>query len=866
MIATADQILHTLSKIPIFCHLPADSLELLLKHAETVVFKIDEVVFQEGDIGDAIFVILKGSVRILATSREGHEVILASLEENSYFGEQAMLPGNEDNLRNATVVATDLSELLRITRTEFQTVLRKHDVLVEMLHDVGKQQIHNRLMRQSGVFRSLPLSFDSKWLEKKSYADGETVYCEGDRGEHFYLITEGIAQVIQNDSNTGKANLLKRLGVGGYFGELALIDNVPRTATIQAEGTLQVLRLSGECFLEMYRQTPALRDYMKHFRGFYNLSHIGMVITQHASSLMDMDSVTTIYHSSNGIGFTTNKVVDQPIFSMSQVGMTETNCKVLRYEQSAKGLSRELYLNQGRIVGITAIGTWLDLGRVHNLVFNQSRLWPWQKALFLQQGELWLDRDHPDFRDNTIVCHCVGVTRGTLNRAVAEGYDTVQKLAQKTGASTVCGACAPVLAEIVGASDLEPAILVGIIPVNERVKSFRFKPKNATIQPHLPGQHIRVEAKIEGRWIQRSYTLTSSSDQREFYEITVQIENQGLFSTWLHQHITQTNEIRLSAPQGRFHVDTNQSSPVICFCGGIGITPALAIARTFDKTASPRPLYIDYSAPTRKNFAYAEELQAIADRTETIRINLRATDERGRLSTEAVTKVVQKYPNADYYLCGPKPFEQAAHKHLITAQITDDKIHIEHFAPPSGNKPVNSHLHGAKLLLTASITTLILSLAFLLIGPIPPTNSVHIPLQWDSLWTNSISRQISGFTILILAILGMAISLRKRCRKISFLNYAWWRIFHIITALFATAVLFVHTGLALGSGFNFLLLTTFLGLVIVGATTGILTFLDNYLPHQITQRAKGWLTYLHIAFSWPLPVLLLIHIISVYYY
>ena len=50
------------------------------------------------------------------------------------------------------------------------------------------------------------------------------------------------------------------------------------------------------------------------------------------------------------------------------------------------------------------------------------------------------------------VCNCTGVTRGTLGEAVAGGCRTVEALAARTGASTVCGSCRPLLAQLAGGS------------------------------------------------------------------------------------------------------------------------------------------------------------------------------------------------------------------------------------------------------------------------------------------------------------------------------------------------------------------------------------------------------------------------------
>jgi MFS family permease len=72
---------------------------------------------------------------------------------------------------------------------------------------------------------------------------GDRVVAEGDRGDCFYLIADGNATVSVGD------RLVGTLGPGEYFGEIALIRDVPRTATVQARTALRLLALDGEIFL-----------------------------------------------------------------------------------------------------------------------------------------------------------------------------------------------------------------------------------------------------------------------------------------------------------------------------------------------------------------------------------------------------------------------------------------------------------------------------------------------------------------------------------------------------------------------------------------------------------------------------------------
>lgn len=82
-------------------------------------------------------------------------------------------------------------------------------------------------------------------------APGETIVSDGDPGDFLYVILGGRAKALS--SATSRA-----LGTGDYFGELALIDRQPRSATIVATTELHVMRLPSHSVLKLARRHPTL--------------------------------------------------------------------------------------------------------------------------------------------------------------------------------------------------------------------------------------------------------------------------------------------------------------------------------------------------------------------------------------------------------------------------------------------------------------------------------------------------------------------------------------------------------------------------------------------------------------------------------
>jgi CRP-like cAMP-binding protein len=83
---------------------------------------------------------------------------------------------------------------------------------------------------------------------------GKLVVEEGEAANSFYVIVDGSAKVIRR----GSERALKRLGPGDHFGELALLDSGPRTVSVIAETTLDVIRIDRPGFRRLLLSEPAV--------------------------------------------------------------------------------------------------------------------------------------------------------------------------------------------------------------------------------------------------------------------------------------------------------------------------------------------------------------------------------------------------------------------------------------------------------------------------------------------------------------------------------------------------------------------------------------------------------------------------------
>ena len=119
-----------LATVPLFAGLDADGLESLRREMRVRRFRRGEVIFHQGDPGDALFIVQSGLVKISLPGETGDEAILATLRPGDFFGELALLDGGS---RSASAEAVERSVLLVVTRAELLRLLRSEEQVAEAL-------------------------------------------------------------------------------------------------------------------------------------------------------------------------------------------------------------------------------------------------------------------------------------------------------------------------------------------------------------------------------------------------------------------------------------------------------------------------------------------------------------------------------------------------------------------------------------------------------------------------------------------------------------------------------------------------------------------------------------------------------------
>lgn len=118
-------------QVPLFAGLEDEDLESLIAVANRRKYPKDGVIFFENDVGDALFMILSGRIKVTILSDDGREIILAMLSDADFFGEMSLL---DNEPRSATAISLQETEMVVLHQRDFLTIVEKRPrVLINLL-------------------------------------------------------------------------------------------------------------------------------------------------------------------------------------------------------------------------------------------------------------------------------------------------------------------------------------------------------------------------------------------------------------------------------------------------------------------------------------------------------------------------------------------------------------------------------------------------------------------------------------------------------------------------------------------------------------------------------------------------------------
>lgn len=240
------QIVAFLAQIPLFSGLNETELAALCSYIRLIKYGSKRRIIRQGDTGECFYTIVSGTAEVVVENASGVEKVVEHLSTGDSFGEIALI---EKIPRTASIVTKTPVTIFEMDKSSFDKFV--------ISSAGGKEKVTN-MIRLGKLLIAAPLfSFMSPRqissvimrLKTENAVAGTLFFDQGDSGDKFYFIKEGSVHIRRTEA--GKIVLDKQLGQGEFFGEMALVREIPRTAKATAISDCVVATLTKEEFLEI---------------------------------------------------------------------------------------------------------------------------------------------------------------------------------------------------------------------------------------------------------------------------------------------------------------------------------------------------------------------------------------------------------------------------------------------------------------------------------------------------------------------------------------------------------------------------------------------------------------------------------------
>lgn len=213
------------------------------------------------------------------------------------------------------------------------------------------------------------------------------------------------------------------------------------------------------------------------------------------------------------------------------------------------------------------------------------------------------------------------------------------------------------------------------------------------------GQYLSLEATIDGKPVRRSYSLSSAPHENRLTVGIKKIE-QGVFSGFANEVLTEGDTLNVAPPEGRFvYVPNSATQHLLLIAAGSGITPILSILKTALEKSTSATVQLVYGNKSPQESMYQDQLIALqeqfSDRLKIQWVYSKSNEPDalfGRIDASVIKySLNQTDKTPDHvYLCGPEAMINTAQDALISAEIKKENIHFELFTASESKAPATA--------------------------------------------------------------------------------------------------------------------------------------------------------------------------------
>ncbi|PTQ12139.1 NO-inducible flavohemoprotein [Sphingomonas oleivorans] len=222
---------------------------------------------------------------------------------------------------------------------------------------------------------------------------------------------------------------------------------------------------------------------------------------------------------------------------------------------------------------------------------------------------------------------------------------------------------------------------------SETITSFILRPEDGgPVLRHKAGQYLTFRFDAAGRpGLKRNYSI-SSAPNGDHYRITVKREPAGEASRFLHDEAAVGTIVECTPPAGDFFLSDAPERPIILLSGGVGLTPMVSMMEVIAERHQAVPTWYVHGTTNRSTHALDTHVRGLARRHGAASVTTfyeQAADGDALAGFVTLEWLRANTPlaDADFYLCGPRPFLRAFVTGLAEAGVRPSRIHYELFGP-----------------------------------------------------------------------------------------------------------------------------------------------------------------------------------------
>ncbi len=234
----------------------------------------------------------------------------------------------------------------------------------------------------------------------------------------------------------------------------------------------------------------------------------------------------------------------------------------------------------------------------------------------------------------------------------------------------------------------QEATITAIEALTPRVKSFKLRPPQW--RGFRAGQHVDVRLTApDGYQAERSYSI-GSAPEADDVELIVERLEEGEVSPFFHEIVAPGDTVEMRGPiGGHFTWQKKDGGPLLLVGGGSGMVPLLSMLRHRALVAPDVPVAFIYSARTREEVIYNEELMRSAESEMNIMLAITLTREEnvempfrmGRIGAELVSEIIDGFDGLPRhsFVCGSTAFVDSATRLLLDMGVAFPTIKTERY-------------------------------------------------------------------------------------------------------------------------------------------------------------------------------------------